>query len=298
MAAMNPFDGMETFARVVECGSFTAAADRLQTAKSSVSDSVRALEERLGVRLLDRTTRRVRPTEAGLTFYARCQRLIGEAEAARSEAQAAQGALSGTLRIAAPEGFARRYVAPGLVGFVNSYPNIDVELVEGAGAVRLVEDGIDLAIRIAQSPDESLIARRIATSQVVVVGAPSYLAAFGTPREPEELPRHRCIGFSPLAWRDTWRLGDRDIRIKPRLLTNSTESLRAAALSGLGLAALPGWMVNDAVATGALTRVLEDFPTPKAGIFAVYPTNRLLTPKIRLFVEHLAAELRARGLAD
>ena len=293
---MNPFDGIETFARVVECGTFTAAADKLQTAKSSVSETIRALEERLGVRLLDRTTRRVRPTEAGLNFYARCQRLISEAETARAEAQAAHGALSGLLRVAAPEGFARRYVAPSLVSFVNAYPGVDVDLVEGAGAVRLVEDSIDVAIRIAISPDPTLIVRRIATSRVIVVGAPSYLAGFGTPAEPEDLVRHRCIGFSPLAWRDTWRLGDRTIRIKPKLLTNSTESLRAAALAGLGLAALPGWMVNDAIATGELTEVLAGFSSPSAGIFAVYPTNRLLTPKIRVFVDHLAGELAARGV--
>ena len=293
---MNPFDGIETFVRVVECESFTGAAERLQTAKSTVSESIKALEERLGVRLLDRTTRRVRATEAGRNFYARCQRLIAEAESARAEAQAAHGALSGTLRIAAPEGLARAYVAPSLVSFVNAYPGIDVELVEGAGVVRLVEDGIDLAIRIAQSPDENLIVRRIASSQVIVVAANSYLAAFGTPHVPGDLTRHRCIGFSPLAWRDTWRLGEHEVRVKPKLLTNSTESLRAAALSGLGLAAVPYWMVNDALAAGELTQVLADFPAAIAGIFAVYPTNRMLTPKIRAFVDHLAHELAVRGL--
>jgi DNA-binding transcriptional LysR family regulator len=293
---MSSFDGIEAFARVVECGSFTAAAEKLQTAKSSVSDTVRALEERLGVRLLDRTTRSVRPTEAGLGFYARCQRLINDAEAARAEAQAAHGALGGVLRVAAPEGFAQRYIVPSLVGFVNAHPGVDIELVEQAGAVRLVDDAIDLAIRIAEAPDGNLVVRRIATSRVIVVAAPNYLAGFGVPTAPGDLLRHRCIGFSPLPWRDTWRLGEETVRIKPKLVTNNTESLRAAALAGLGLVALPGWMVNDAISSGALSQVLAAYSTPSAGIYAVYPSNRLLTPKVKAFVDHLAGELAARAI--
>lgn len=295
-AAMDSFAGFEAFVRVVEAGSFTAAAARMQTAKSSLSETVRALEERLGVRLLERTTRRLRPTEAGQLLYARARRLIDESAATRAELQALQATPAGRLRVAAPDGFAERFLVPGLVGFLAAYPAVDVELVESAGAARLVEDEFDLAIRVAPAPEPTLVVRRLATSSVIVVAAPAYLAAAGTPCAPSELPTHRCVGFAPLAWRDTWLLGDEEVHIRPKLLTSSGESLRAAALAGLGLVALPDWMVLDALASGALVRVLPDFPAAGIGIYAVYPTNRLIAPKVRSFVDHIAREIRTRGL--
>ncbi len=295
---MDPFAGIEAFAKVVECGSFTAAAVQLQTAKSSVSEAVRGLEERLGVRLLDRTTRKVRTTEAGLAFYARCRRLLDDAEAARAAAQADHGTVRGRLRIALPEAFASRIVVPGLYGFLNAHPGLEIDLVESQAISRLVEEGIDLAIRIVAVPEESLVVRRIGASQIIIVAASGYLAAAGAPATPAELAQHACVGFTPLDWRDTWRVGGQAVRVAPRLLTNASETLRAAALAGHGLVALPRWMVDDALAGGALAQVLPHCETPVSGIYAVYPTNRLLTPKVRAFVDHLAGELARRGFAD
>lgn len=295
---MDLFTGIETFARVVETGSFTAAAQRLQTAKSSVSETIRALEERLGVRLLDRTTRRVRPTEAGQAFYARCRFLIEEAANARAEAQASHDAPVGRLRIGAPDGFAPRYLVPSLAGFLAAFPAVEVEFVESMALARLVDEGLDLAIRITRDPEEGLVVRRIATSQPIVVAAPSYLATHGTPALPADVARHRCVAFAPMHWRDTWYLGEHRIAVRPRLLTYSTESLRAAALGGLGLVVVPDWMVSDALAAGRLVQVLRDHPPPTAGIFAVYPTNRLVTPRVRAFVDHLVRDLRARGISQ
>lgn len=296
MRTMDPFAGIEVFVRVVETGSITAAAQALQTAKSSVSETVKALEERMGVRLLDRTTRRLRPTEAGAAFYARCRRLIEEAENARAEAQASQGAPAGRIRIATPEAFPALYIVPSLPGFYRAYPGIEIELVEGASVSNMVEEGIDLAIRVVQSPEPNLVVRRIASMQVIVVAAPDYLAKAGMPRKPAELQQHECVGFSPLAWRNKWRLGIHEIALRPRLLTNSTDSLLAAALSGLGLVAMPDWMAAAALREGRLQRVLERFATPVSGIYAVYPTRRLLTPRIRVFVDHIVRELRASGV--
>ncbi|WP_296334927.1 LysR family transcriptional regulator [Reyranella sp.] len=295
-ASMEAFTGIEAFARIVETGSFTAAAQALQSAKSSVSETVRALEERMGVRLLDRTTRRVRPTEAGAAFYRHCRRLLDDLALARSEAQAAHKEPAGRLRIAAPDGFAERYIVPGLSTFLAAYPTIEIELVVGTAALRLVEEGIDLAIRIVEKPEPSLVVRRIATSRVIIVAAPGYLAQHGTPQKPHDILGHRLIGFAPLAWRDTWRIGKASISVQPRLLTDNSESLRASVLAGLGLAAIPEWLVADALAAGHLTRVLAGHETPSGGIYAVYPTNRLLTPKIRAFVDHTVCDLRARGL--
>jgi DNA-binding transcriptional LysR family regulator len=293
---MEAFAGIEAFARVVETGSFTAAAQSLQTAKSSISETVRALEERMGVRLLDRTTRRVRPTEAGSAFYRRCRRLLDEAAEARSEAQATQREPAGRLTVAAPDAFAERFIVPGLAAFLARYPTMEIELVEGSAPARLVDEGIDLAIRIVEKAEPGLVVRRIATQRIAIVASPGYLARHGTPARPRDLLGHGLVGFSPLPWRDRWRIGKDTLAVQPRLLTRSGESLRAAALAGLGVAALPEWLVGDLLVTGQLVRLLERHPTPTAGIYAVYPTNRLLTPKIRLFVDHIAADLRARGL--
>lgn len=294
---MDSFAGIEAFARVVETGSFTAAARQLQTAKSSVSETVRALEERLGVRLLQRTTRSVRPTEAGNAFYARCRRLLEEADNARAEAQALHAVPAGRLRVAAPDGFAPRYLVPSLVSFLAAHPAIEVELVESMALARLVDEGLDLAIRVTRQPEPGLVVRRIARSQTSVVASPGYLAAFGTPSVPEDVARHRCIAFAPMHWRDTWYLGEARVPVQPRLLSHSTESLRAAALAGLGLVVIPDWMVADALAAGQLVRVLEQFSTPAAGIYAVYPTNRLITPAVRTFVDHIVHDLRSRGIS-
>jgi DNA-binding transcriptional LysR family regulator len=303
-SAMDSFAGFEVFARVVEAGSFTAAASGLGMAKSSVSETVRALEDRLGVRLLDRTTRRVRPTGAGQVFYARCRRVLEEAQAARIEAQTHQATPTGQLRIAAPEGFARRYVVPGLPAFLAAHPALEIELVEGAGLVRLVEEQFDLAIRVTRSLDEGLVVRQLATSRPIIAAAPGYLAAHGMPMCPEDVTRHRCVAYSPLSWAHTWRFTGRAegapseqvVAVRPILLLNSIESLVAAARAGIGLTVLPDWAVTEALAEGSLTRVLRDFETPASGIYAVYPTNRLITPAVRLFVNHLTRELRLRGL--
>lgn len=293
---MDSFAGLETFARVVEAGSFTGAAQRLQTAKSSVSDAVRALEERLGVRLLERTTRRVVPTEAGRLLYARCQRLLEEAASARAETRALRAAPAGKLRVAAPESFGERLILPGLGRFLSRYPSIEIELAFGARHTKLVEEAFDLVIRIAETPEPSLVVRRIGASRIVVVAAPTYLAAHGAPERPEDIRGHQCVGMAaPLPWHAVWRIGG-GVAVRPTVVVNSGEGLRAAAISGLGLAPMPDWLAADAVSAGQLVRVLADYETATAGIYAVYPTNRLLTPVVRAFVDHVAADLRARGV--
>lgn len=293
---MDSFAGLEAFAAVVERGSFTAAADALQTAKSSVSETVRALEDRLGVRLLERTTRKVRPTAAGEAFYRHCRRLLDGAASARDEIRDAARQPAGRLRIGAPDGFAEHFIVPGLAAFQARWPALSIELVEDAAAADLLEDRLDLAIRIAERPQPQLVVRRIGTSQVVIVASPGYLSAAGMPATPAEIRRHRLVGFSPLAWRERWRIGGETIEVGPQLLTQSSQTLRNAALAGLGLVALPDWLVADALVAGQLTRVLAGHDMPSGGIFAVYPSSRLLAPRVRLFVDHLARDLRARGV--
>jgi len=148
-----------------------------------------------------------------------------------------------------------------------------------------------------EKPEANLVVRRIATSRIVLVASPNYLAQAGSPRSPHDLLAHSLIGFEPLAWRDTWRVGGETLTVRPRVLSRSGESLRAAAIAGLGIAAVPDWLVADALVGGHVTRVLEGSALPRAGIFAVYPTNRLLTPKVRAYVDHLVRDLKARGLS-
>jgi DNA-binding transcriptional LysR family regulator len=204
---------------------------------------------------------------------------------------------SGRLRVTVPESFASRHIVPSLPGFLAAHPALEIELAEAVAHARLVEEGFDLAIRVAESPDPNLVVRRIAGCQVVVVAAPSYLAAAGVPLHPDDLPRHRCVGFTPLAWRELWRLGEHAVAVRPVLLSNSAESMRAAALAAIGLVAVPDWVVSDALSAGRLTRVLADYPPPPVGIYAVYPSNRMITVKVRAFVDHVARDLKARGFA-
>lgn len=294
--AMGTFDDLEIFARVFETGGFARAGAALGLSRSRASESVRALEARLGARLFERSTRRVTPTEAGRALYARVRRALDEAQAGRDEVAALVAEPMGLLRIAAPEGFADRCLVPALAGFVAAHPRLRVEIVEGAQAVDLVDGGFDLAIRIAMAPEPSLIVRRIATSRVILCATPGYLAARGEPVHPRDIAVHDTIGYAPLFWSREWRFrgpeGDIVVPVTPRMLCSTSGSLRAAALAGAGLVALPFWAVAGEIGDGRLLRVLAGWETPESGIFAVYPSNRLVTPRVRACVDMLARHLR------
>lgn len=296
---MDPFSGMAIYARVCEAGGISRAAAELGLTKSSVSEAVRRLEARLGVRLLDRTTRRLAPTEAGQAFYARARVALEAARAAEVEARALHVEPRGRLRVAAPDGLGRVHVVPVLHELLEVYPDLQLELVEAVAAVDLVEAGIDVAIRISPAPAENLVVRRLGTSRVAIVGAPAYFAVRPPPARPEDLPTHRIIGFSPLYWGREWRFEDDRgpvaVPVAPALSTNQVETMRAAALAGIGLAAIPSWMVAEDLAAGALVQVLRAWRTPESGLYAVYPSNRLMAAKVKLFVDRFARRLREGG---
>jgi DNA-binding transcriptional LysR family regulator len=297
---MDPFDGLDVFARVVEAESFTRAAAALGVSKSRVSERVAALERRLGARLLDRTTRKLKPTEAGRVFYARAREARAAAEAALAEVQALQTEPAGLLRIAALEVFTGLHLVPAVPSFLAANPLMRIEFVESAAVQDLVAEGLDLAIRVAAEPGPTTVVRRIGTSEPIVVASPAYLAAHGAPAHPAEIARHRTVGFAPLFWGREWRFtgpeGPLTIPVTPALVTSSTETLRAGALAGVGLTVIPRWAVTDVLETGALVRVLEDFPTPTSGLYAVYPSNRLIAPKVRRYVEHVVERMKGAGI--
>jgi DNA-binding transcriptional LysR family regulator len=289
---MDPLDGIAAFVSVIDAGSFSAAARRLKLSKSAVSAHLQRLEQRLGVRLLNRTTRRLAVTEAGAAYYRHCARILAEAEAAEQAASALQREPRGTLRISAPDSFGWMHVAPAIPDFLARYPELALDIALSPRPVNLVDEGIDLAIRIGVIEDPSLVVRRLAPSRFVLCAAPAYLDRAGAPREPRDLASHHCLCVSLVSWGNAWRFvgakGEERVAVSGVLRSNNAEMLRGAALDGLGIALLPSWAVGDELASGRLKRVLPDWEPPASSIYAVYPGNRLLTAKVRAFVDHLA----------
>lgn len=288
---MDPLEGVAAFARVVHTGSFSAAARSLRLSKSAVSAHVQRLEDRLGVRLLNRTTRRLSLTEAGAAYYRHCVRIVAEAEAAEQSATALQREPRGTLRISAPATFGWMHVAPAVPAFLKRYPAMSVDITLSPAHVDLIDEGLDLAIRIGVLKESALVVRKLAPSRLVACAAPSYLRRHGVPREPADLADHNCLGVSLLPWGDEWRFvrngGEVRVAVSGNYRSNSAEMLRAAALDGLGIALLPSWAVADLLRARTLRRVVEEWEPPASGIYAAFPGNRLMSTKVRAFVNHL-----------
>jgi len=286
-------DSMALFARVVEAGGFSAAARELGLSKASVSKRIARLEDRLGVRLLNRTTRRLSLSEAGEAFYAGCRRMVSEAEAAEQTVTHLAAAPRGTLRVNAPMSFGQLHLAPALATFLERYPELAVDLVLDDREVNLVQDGFDVGVRIKPLRDSSLIARRLAPSHALLCAAPAYLRAHGAPARPEDLTRHACLLYSyqsePGVWLLTGPDGERRVRVSGRLRANNGEALLEAAVAGFGLALLPSFIVGEAVRTGRLHPVLNGWRAgDPVSIHAIYPAGRNLSPKVRVFVDFLA----------
>jgi DNA-binding transcriptional LysR family regulator len=288
-------DGIAAFALVVETGSFTAAAQRLKLSKSAVSAHVQRLEERLGVQLLHRTTRRVATTEAGQAYHQYCVRILADAEAAEQAASALHREPRGTLRISAPDTFGWMHVAPAVPAFRERFPDIAIDLRLEERHVNLVDDRFDLAIRIGTLPDSPLIVRKLAPSRLVLCAAPGYLQRAGAPRSPDDLRKHACLCFPPL-WRDGhWHLVSKQreerVPVAGAIITNSAGVLRVSALGNVGIAMLPTWAVAGDLRRGTLATVLPGWAPPTSLIYAVYPDNRRMSAKVRLFVDHLARHI-------
>ncbi len=288
---MDKLSGMSVFASVVEAKSFTGAARQLGMSKAAVSKQVSKLEERLGARLLNRTTRRLSLTEVGAAFYERAARIVAEALEAELAVSRLHDSPRGTLRLDAPVAFGVRYLAPILPEFMRRYPELGVDIALNDRFVDLVEEGYDLAVRIAHLADSSLIARRLADSRRIVCAAPDYWARNGKPSSPSDLAAHNCFGYSYLATGNEWRFrgpgGPVSVRVEGTLTTNNGDISREAAVSGLGVALMPVFMICDDLRAGRLEPVLEDFEPESQGVHAVYPHNRHLSAKVRAFVDYL-----------
>lgn len=283
------------FVRVVETGSFTAAAAALGVSKSQISRSVRTLEDRLGARLLHRTTRAVTATEAGSAFYSRCTRILSDLEEAEAAVVHLQAAPRGTLRVSLPQTFGVRYLVALIADFLVKYPEVRVEAGFTERRVDLVDEGVDLAVRIGALDDSSLIARKLGISNRYVLASADYLARRGRPSSPAELREHDCLMFSYQTTGTSWVFReegeDVSVRVSGRLTANTGEALVAAACAGVGIVWLPDFLVADELRSGRLVNVFPDRLDPGLPIWAVYPHSRHLAPKVRLFVDHLATHL-------
>ncbi len=294
---MNRFEDIQTFIKVVETEGFTKAAREMGVSKSVVSRRIGDLEDRLGARLLNRTTRKLSPTELGQAFYERCVRIATDMEEAEAAVMNLQTAPRGTLRLTAPSSLGRVYLAQILTRFMGQYPDILVDILLSDRVIDLVEEGLDLAIRVGQLADSSLIARKLGASTLVVVASPDYLHRRGTPTDPGQLSEHDCLVYTGNGIGENWRYhgadGPRTVRVRPRMFSNDGDLLCGAAICGHGLTFLPTFLVADAVRDGKLHIVLRETMRNELGIYAIYPHSRHLTPKVRALVDFLRDSMGA-----
>ena len=297
---MDKLRAMETFVRIVDGGSLTAAADALNTSLPSVVRMLATLETELDVRLLNRTTRRMALTDEGREYYERCRRVLADVDAAEAALSARRVAPKGRLRVTAPVMFGRLHVAPVVTAFIVKHAAVRVEMLMLDRVVDLVEEGIDAGVRIGRLPDSSLVAIPVGQTGRVVCASPAYLKRAGTPQAPEDLAAHRCVSSSSLAPGHEWTFaagaGARAARlaISPAFASNQVEAALDACVQGAGLGQFLGYQVQALLDDGRLKRVLGRFETAPMPIHVIYPQARLLSSNVRAFVDWAVPRLGAR----
>jgi DNA-binding transcriptional LysR family regulator len=298
---MDRMAAMETFVRVVDAGSFSVAAKQLRVGQPAVSKTIAQLEERLGVRLLLRSTHGLKPTEAGRNFYDRAKRSIEEADEAEIAARGAGTTLSGRLRVCAPVTFARLHVIPRLPLLLAEHPALDVDVLLSDAPKDLIEGGIDIALRLGELADSSFTARKIGQTEKRVIGSPAYFERMGVPQTPADLAEHQAIVYDQpgggTAW--TFRRGNKEtsVTIKGRVRVSAAEGVREGVFAGLGLAIASDWMFAPELKSGAVKIVLDDWRLPPHDLWAVFP-GRQPSTKARMFASFIAREASNAGLSS
>ena len=300
---MDRLSEMEAFASVVDQGGFTDAARKLGISKSAVSKHVSSLETRLGARLLNRTTRRVSPTEIGLAYYDRARRVLNDAGEADALVTAMQSAPSGLLRVSVATDFGVNHLSPILGTFLREFPDINVNMVLDNRHVELVAEGFDLAVRIGDLEDSSLRARKLATADKMMIASPGYLQEYGRPARIDDLNAHKLLHYSNNSAGNVWKLtapsGEkRQVRTAGWLTVNDGQSLLNAAIAGLGIAYLPSFLYADAKEQGLVEEAIPELPMETQGIYAVYPPGRFTQPKVRAFIDFLVHAFAEKGPSD
>lgn len=290
---MDKLEAMNAFVKVVALGSYAEAGRALGVTRSAVSKAVMELEQLLGARLLDRTTRRVSPTGAGLAYYEQCIDILGRVEETEMQVSRLHDEPRGILRVNAPTSFGALYLGPAIAEFMASYPDLKIELTLNDRFIDPLEEGIDVTVRIGVLQDSSLIARRLAPARRVLVAAPSYLKQHGTPQGPGDLGGHRCLTYGHTTTLRHWDL-TRDgqpirVAVNSVLCSNNGDVLRATAIAGQGITTLPTFLVGPDIKARRLEVVLPDFPPIGLGVYALYAPNRYLAAKTRLLIDFLAS---------
>ncbi|WP_295442159.1 LysR family transcriptional regulator [uncultured Thiodictyon sp.] len=292
---MNRLDAMHLFVRVVELGSFAAVAGQLGVARSVVTRQIAALEEHLGIKLMVRSTRRLTLTSAGTAYLERCRAILELVETAEAEVMEARLTPRGHLRIGLPLSFGLKRLAPLLLEFSQTYPDICLAMDFTDREMNLIEEGVDLSIRITARLEPGDIARKLGTCRLMTIAAPDYLARHGRPQHPSELAGHACIGYSPQANSRPWSFlvaGQVEtFHVPYRLQANNGDVLAAAAARGLGITIQPDFIASDYLAAGSVVTLLEEFTPPDLGIYALLASNRYLPHRVRVLIEFLANRL-------
>lgn len=293
---MDRFQAMTTFIRVVDTGSFSAAARQMNVGQPAVSKIVAQLEERLGVRLLTRTTRGLSPTEAGQRFYDHAGLSLMEADEADLAARGAGKGLTGQLRISAATTFARLHVVPKLPAFLAEHPDLNLEVILDDRVIDMVREGIDVSLRMGALPDSTATARKLAAGRRSVLATPAYLARAGTPQTPAELAGHEAVVYTHYET-PVWTFqgaagGEASVAVGGRLRVSAAEGVRAAVLADIGLTVASDWMFSPELESGAVVRVLENWALPPLDLWALFPTGRLASTKARSFAEFMLAAMR------
>jgi DNA-binding transcriptional LysR family regulator len=290
---------MQTFNAVVDAGSFVKAAEALDISKAAVSRYVVDMESRLGVRLLHRTTRRLSLTEEGQVFYARSKELLAELDEAEAEITSRIEAASGLLRVNAPVTFGILHLAPLWGAYKALNPKVTLDITLADRVVDLVEEGYDVAIRIAALESSSLVSKRLATTRMVLCASPQYLKQHGTPMHPHELAQHDVISYVYLSTRDEWRFdgpaGPVSVKTTPSIHTNSGDTCRAAALAHQGVILQPSFLVGKDLAEGTLVELMPEYRSVVFGVYAVYPTRKHVSAKVRTLIDFLSKHFADRG---
>ena len=293
---MDRLDAMQMFIRVAELGSFSAAALQSGVARSVVTRQVAALEAHLGTKLMARSTRRLSLTSAGTAYLEKCRVILNLIEAAETGIAEERQSPRGPIRIGLPLSFGLKRLGPLLLDFARRYPEVSLDMDYTDRRVNLIEEGIDLSIRITARLEPGDVARRIGSSHLLVVASPDYLARHGTPRHPDELAHHECLGYTAggsQAWSFVVDGQTRNVAVRSRINAGNGDVLAEAAALGMGIACQPDFIVDSFIASGRVRTILDDFPAPELGIYVVLPGNRHVPHRVRVLMDFLAEELRS-----
>ncbi len=291
---MDQLTAMRLFVRIVETGSFSAVAREMNMTQPTVSKQLTALERQLKTRLLNRSTRQLSLTEPGASYFESSKRILASVSEAEANLGVLQTQLSGVLRINSSIGLGQLYLGPLVLKFQSMHPGLMIDLGYSDRFVDLVEEGIDVAIRVGRLADSGLSARRIGTSERGVIATPGYLSKYGTPKTPQELVNHNCILYAYLSTGNEWIFGGKDgeirVKVSGTLRANNGEAIRQAVLADLGIAASPVWLSQEDLQAGRMQEILQEFAPPAAEINAVYPSARHVSAKVRAFTEFIKSE--------